>query len=91
MTGWELPRSVTVAGRPYDCHTDYRDILGLLPWLEPAPGPEAPNREEGWYVALALFYPISAGWRPRSGRRQPKRWRTFWPAARRNRQSPARG
>ena len=70
MTGWELPRSVTVAGRPYDCHTDYRDILGLLPWLEPAPGPEAPNREEGWYVALALFYPDFGGMAP-----------ALWPAA----------
>lgn len=70
MTGWDLPQSLVVAGQNYPCHTDYRDILNLLPWLELDAGPGGPNREEGWYVALALFYPDFGAMPPET-----------WPAA----------
>lgn len=52
MTRWQLPRSVTLAGKAFAVHTDYRDILDIIACLEDA----ARTPRERAYVALALFY-----------------------------------
>lgn len=33
MQGWTLPTTVTVGGKPYAVHTDYRDILDIIKHL----------------------------------------------------------
>lgn len=52
MSGWKLPTRLTVGGRVYDIHTDYRDILDILCRLNSPAEPEFIR----WRVALALFY-----------------------------------
>lgn len=48
---WELPKSAVIAGKPYDLHTDFRDILEIIGYLN-GDLPEFIR----WQVALALFY-----------------------------------
>lgn len=52
MQGWALPTEVTVDGRSYAVHTDYRDILDIIDHLTSADDSE----QERWYIAMALFY-----------------------------------
>ena len=54
MNRWALPRSLTVGGRAWAVHTDFRDVLKVLAWLDDRS--RALRDEERWYVALALFY-----------------------------------
>jgi len=52
MTGWELPKTAVIGGKPYTIHTDYREILEIFSWLQDEEKPEFLR----WYVALALFF-----------------------------------
>lgn len=52
MQGWTLPITVTVGGKPYAVHTDYRDILDIIDHLQNTDD----NEQERWYIAMALFY-----------------------------------
>lgn len=52
MQGWTLPTTVTVGGKPYAVHTDYRDILDIIDHLQNTDD----NEQERWYIAMALFY-----------------------------------
>lgn len=52
MDPWSLPERVTVAGREYAIHADFRDILNIIRRLEDPDEPEFVR----WTVALALFY-----------------------------------
>ena len=45
MQGWTLPTTVTVGGKPYAVHTDYRDILDIIDHL-PSDG-EPSMRQDG--------------------------------------------
>lgn len=54
MNRWTLPRRLTVGGRTWAVHTDFRDVLKVLGWLDDRS--RATREEERWYVALALFY-----------------------------------
>ena len=57
MTGaWGLPTQAVIEDRGYEIHTDYRDILELLRWLDGTAAPDL-DRGERWYVAMRLFYP----------------------------------
>lgn len=49
---WQLPRQITVGGRDYPIHADYRDILQIIGYLDEPALPEFIR----WQVALALFY-----------------------------------
>lgn len=53
---WGLPMQAVIEDRVYEIHTDYRDILELLRWLDGTAAPEL-DRGERWYVAMRLFYP----------------------------------
>lgn len=55
MNGWDLPEALTVCGRTYRVHADFRDVLDVIGWLEGAEGEEL-LPEERWYIAMALFY-----------------------------------
>ena len=55
MTGWDLPTALTVGGKPWAIHADFRDVLDVIGWLDGAEG-ENLLPEERWYVAMALFY-----------------------------------
>lgn len=50
MNGWSLPKAVTVEGRTYPIHADYRDILEIITYLQSG------DPLTGRYVALSLFY-----------------------------------
>lgn len=52
MTGWELPTRVTIGGKSYEIHADYRDVLEIFSYFE---NPDLPEYLR-WQVALALFY-----------------------------------
>lgn len=52
MNMWTLPEQVTVNGKNYHIHADYRDVLNIFAWLTDVEQPE-PIRI---YTALALFY-----------------------------------
>ena len=49
---WSLPTRLTVEGRSYGIHAEYRDILDVIRCLNDRDEPEFLR----WYVALALFY-----------------------------------
>lgn len=51
MQGWTLPTAVTVGGKPYAVHTDYRDILDIIDHLQNTDD----NEQEQWYITMALF------------------------------------
>lgn len=52
---WTLP-TAAVNGRRWPIHSDYRDVLDVIAWLNGAQGGDLPP-EERWYVAMSLFYP----------------------------------
>ena len=52
MTGWELPKQVTIGSGIYHLHTDYREILQIFSYLQNEDLPEFIR----WKIALALFY-----------------------------------
>lgn len=53
---WTLPTAASVNGRRWPIHSDYRDVLDVIAWLNGAQGGDLPP-EERWYVAMSLFYP----------------------------------
>ena len=53
---WTLPMQAALGGRAYRIHSDYRDVLEILRWLDGGAAPEL-DRAERWYVAMRLFYP----------------------------------
>lgn len=53
---WSLPESTVIGGQTYRFHTDFRDILNILGWLNGDLGRDLCD-EERCYVALRLFYP----------------------------------
>lgn len=48
---WQLPKSTVIAGERYDLHTDFRDVLEIIGYLN-GDLPEFIR----WQVALALFF-----------------------------------
>ena len=50
--GLDAATTVTVGGKPYAVHTDYRDILDIIDHLQNTDD----NEQERWYIAMALFY-----------------------------------
>lgn len=57
MSGpWSLPVQAVIEDRVYEIHTDFRDILELMHWLDGAAAPDL-DQGERWYVAMRLFYP----------------------------------
>lgn len=52
MNIWQLPRSAILGGNTYQLHTDYRDILEIIGYLQDQERPEYLR----WQIALALFY-----------------------------------
>lgn len=52
MTGWGLPETATIGGTEYKLNTDYRDILGIMKYLNDPDTPEFLR----WQIAIALFY-----------------------------------
>lgn len=66
---WALPVRAELGGRVYRIHSDYRDVLEILRWLDGSADPGL-DQGERWYVAMRLFYPDFAAMPPRD-----------WPAA----------
>lgn len=52
MNPWDLPESAEIGGVVYELHTDFRDILEILGYLD---DPDMPVYLR-WKIALALFY-----------------------------------
>ena len=52
MNSWYLPQFAVIGGVRYPIHTDFRDILEILAYLDDQQLPEFIR----WQVALALFY-----------------------------------
>ena len=52
MTGWDLPSTATIGGAEYKLTTDFRDILGIMRYLNDPDTPEFLR----WQIAIALFY-----------------------------------
>ena len=52
MSRWKLPRDGEIAGKKYEIHTDYRDILEIFGYFS---DPELPDYLK-WEIALGLFY-----------------------------------
>lgn len=52
MDRWSLPQRAEIAGKSYDLHTDYRDILEIFAYFQ---DPDLPEYHK-WVIALALFY-----------------------------------
>ena len=52
---WTLPETVHFADTDWRVHTDFRDVLEILRWLDGSADPALTDSER-WYVALALFY-----------------------------------
>lgn len=52
MSSWQLPVKTVLGGHEYALHTDYRDILEIIGYLEDPDRPEFLR----WRIALALFY-----------------------------------
>lgn len=52
MTPWELPETATIGGTVYELHTDFRDILEIMKYLNDPDQPEFMR----WRIAIALFY-----------------------------------
>lgn len=52
---WTLPEAVRFADTDWRVHTDFRDVLEILRWLDGSADPALTDSER-WYVALALFY-----------------------------------
>lgn len=52
MNPWELPETTEIGGTVYELHTDYRDILEIIGYLNDPDRPEYLR----WQIAIALFY-----------------------------------
>ena len=52
MTPWDLPETAEIGGEVYELHTDFRDILEIMGYLDD-PDTPIPLR---WKIAVALFY-----------------------------------
>lgn len=52
MTPWELPETAEIGGTAYELHTDFRDILEIMQYLNDPDQPEFMR----WRIAIALFY-----------------------------------
>lgn len=52
MTPWVLPETAEIGGTVYELHTDYRDILEIIGYLNDPDRPEYLR----WQIAIALFY-----------------------------------
>ena len=52
LSPWQLPQKAEFDGVSYDLHTDFRDVLEIIGYLQD-PGMPAFIR---WQIALALFY-----------------------------------
>ncbi len=52
MNPWQLPTKARIGTREYPIHTDFRDILEILAYLDDPQLPEFIR----WRVALALFF-----------------------------------
>lgn len=52
MTPWALPETVQIGDMLYELHTDYRDILEIIGYLN---DPDRPPYLR-WQIAIALFY-----------------------------------
>ncbi len=52
MTSWVLPKTATIGGAEYELHTDYRDILEIMGYLDDPNTPEYLR----WQIAVALFF-----------------------------------
>ena len=50
---WTLPETVHFADTDWRVHTDFRDVLEILRWLDGSADPALTDSER-WYVALAL-------------------------------------
>ena len=52
MTPWVLPETAQIGDTVYELHTDYRDILEIVGYLNDPDRPEYLR----WQIAIALFY-----------------------------------
>jgi len=52
LNSWYLPQGAVIGGVEYPIHTDFRDILEIMGYLDDRDMPEFIR----WQVALALFY-----------------------------------
>ena len=52
MNPWNLPETAEIGGTVYKLHTDYRDILEIIKYLNDPDRPEYLR----WQIAIALFY-----------------------------------
>ena len=52
LNPWDLPKTAVIDGKSYDLHTDFRNILQIICWLEREDLPVFIR----WQVALGLFY-----------------------------------
>ena len=52
MKLWQLPKSAEIGGKTYPIHTDFREILEIIGYLNDPALPEFVR----WRITLALFY-----------------------------------
>lgn len=52
MSLWNLPEAAVIGSTEYQLHTDFRDILEIMRYLEDPDRPEYLR----WYIAVSLFY-----------------------------------
>lgn len=52
MTPWRLPETAEIGGTVYELHTDYRDILEVMKYLNDPDKPEYLR----WRIAIAIFF-----------------------------------
>ncbi len=52
MSLWSLPETALIGGQQYELHTDFRDILEIMGYLEDEENPEYLR----WRIAIALFF-----------------------------------
>lgn len=52
MTPWDLPETAEIGGVVYELHTDFRDVLEIMGYLD---DPDTPMYLR-WKIAIALFY-----------------------------------
>lgn len=70
---WTLPETVHFADMDWRVHTDFRDVLEILRWLDGSAEPALTDSER-WYVALALFYRIFRSYRQCNTEKPVKQW-----------------
>ena len=52
MTPWVLPETATIGGTEYELHSDYRDVLEIIGYLDDSDTPAYLR----WKIAVALFF-----------------------------------